>query len=112
MATLKTKGDTAELMVAADLAGRGYRVAFPYGEDCDCDLILDRGNALERVQVKYTRSNGGVVTVRCSSHSLTEGKIRATKAVHRSDGRVDCGVRRDLRLLLLRVVERARGRQA
>ena len=79
MAPLKTKGDLAELMVAADLARRGYRVAFPYGEDSDYDLILDRGTSLERVQVKYTRSNGEFIVLRCRSHSLTKGKVRATK---------------------------------
>jgi hypothetical protein len=79
MAPLKTKGDTAELMIAADLARRGYRLAFPYGEDCDYDLVVDRGNRLERVQVKYTRSDGEVVVVRCRSQSLTNGKVRQTK---------------------------------
>ena len=35
VAPLKTKGDMAELIVAADLVKRGFRVAFPFGEDCD-----------------------------------------------------------------------------
>jgi PD-(D/E)XK endonuclease len=58
----KAKGDLAELKVAADLRARGYRIAIPYGEDWDFDLILcrDDGN-LERVQVKYARSNGDVI---------------------------------------------------
>jgi hypothetical protein len=76
----KQKGDVAELMVAADLSRRGYRVAFPYGEDWDFDLLLSRGgNRFERVQVKYARSDGEVISVRCRSHSLTNGRIRATK---------------------------------
>lgn len=79
MAGLKTKGDTAELMVAADLVKRGYRVAFPYGEDTDYDLIVERHGELERVQVKYTESRDNVVVVRCKSHSLTNGKVRQTK---------------------------------
>jgi hypothetical protein len=79
MAPLKAKGDLAELMVATDLIRRGYKVAIPYGEDWDYDLILCRGEKLERVQVKYTESNGSVIVVRCRSHSLTNGKIRATK---------------------------------
>jgi hypothetical protein len=55
----KAKGDLAELRVAADLRARGYKVAFPYGEDWDYDLILSRENgSLERVQVKYARSTG------------------------------------------------------
>src|SRR4051794_5425188 len=72
-------GDTAELAVALDLRRRGYRVAFPYGEDCNYDLIVDRDGVLERVQVKHTRSDGDVVIVRCRSQSLTNGKVRATK---------------------------------
>jgi hypothetical protein len=58
---------------------RGCQVAFPFGEDCDYDLIADRDGALHRVQVKYTESDGHVVILRCRSHSLTKGKIRATK---------------------------------
>jgi hypothetical protein len=39
------------MMVAADLMRRGYKIAFPYGEDWDFDLIVCRdGTTLERVQ--------------------------------------------------------------
>lgn len=76
---LKGKGDLAELMVAADLRRRGFKIAIPFGEDCDFDLILIREDGLERVQVKYAESNGIVVPVRCASHSLTNGKVRKTK---------------------------------
>ena len=79
MASLKTKGDLAELKVAADLIERGYRVAIPFGEDNDFDLILCRGDKLERVQVKYTESNGKFVIVRTRSRSLTNGKVKRTK---------------------------------
>jgi PD-(D/E)XK nuclease superfamily protein len=79
MASLKAKGDLAELKVATDLLERGYRIAIPYGEDHDFDLILCRDDRLERVQVKYTESNGNVLVVRCRSHSLTNGKVKRTK---------------------------------
>jgi PD-(D/E)XK endonuclease len=76
----KAKGDLAELKVAADLRARGYRIAIPYGEDWDFDLILCRDDGrFERVQVKYARSDGCVIIVRSRSHSLTNGKVRATK---------------------------------
>jgi PD-(D/E)XK endonuclease len=76
----KAKGDIAELKVAADLRTLGYKLAFPYGEDVDFDLILCRDNgALERVQVKYARSDGRVIVVQCRSHSLTSGKVKTTK---------------------------------
>ncbi len=76
---LKGRGDLAELMVATDLLRRGHKIAIPYGEDCDFDLVLIRGRTLKRVQVKHTRSDGSVINVRCGSHSLTNGKIRRTK---------------------------------
>ena len=67
------------MMVAADLMRRGYKIAFPYGEDWDYDLIVCRGEKLERVQVKHSRSDGEVIRVRPFSHSLTNGKVRSTK---------------------------------
>ena len=76
---LKARGDLAELKVAVDLLQRGHKIAIPYGENCDFDLVLIRGEQLERVQVKHTRSDGLVINVRCRSHSLTNGKIRRTK---------------------------------
>ena len=76
---LKAKGDLAELKVATDLLSRGYKIALPYGEDWDYDLILCRGEGLERVQVKYTRSDGNVITIRCRSLSLTNGKVMVVK---------------------------------
>jgi hypothetical protein len=79
VAGLKTKGDTAELMVATDLVNRGYRIAFPYGEDTDYDLIVEREGQLERVQVKYAESRNNVIAIRCRSHSLTAGRVRQTK---------------------------------
>jgi hypothetical protein len=79
MASLKMKGDLAELKVATDLLERGYKIAIPYGEDCDFDLVIERHGALERVQVKYTKSNGEFIPVRCRSQSLANGKVRKTK---------------------------------
>ena len=79
MASLKRKGDLAELKVATDLIGRGCRISIPFGEDCDYDLIADYEGRLHRVQVKYTRSDGRIVVVRCRSQSLTNGKVRVTK---------------------------------
>src|SRR5438128_4981865 len=79
MASLKQKGDLAEMMVAADLIRRGYRIAIPFGEDCDFDLIVCRDERLERVQVKYTESDGEVVAVQCASASLTRGRVKTRK---------------------------------
>lgn len=77
--TKKGKGDLAELKVACDLLERGYKIALPYGEDWDFDLILLRHGNLERVQVKHSTSKNGVIPVECRSQSLTNGKVRRTK---------------------------------
>jgi hypothetical protein len=66
-------------MIAADLRRRGYKIAIPYGEDWDFDLIVCRHERLERVQCKHTRSDGEVIIVKCGSHSLTNGRVRVTK---------------------------------
>ena len=66
------------MMVAADLMRRGHKIALPYGEDWDYDLIVCRDEKLERVQVKHSR-DGEVIRVKCFSHSLTNGKVRSTK---------------------------------
>jgi hypothetical protein len=79
VAALKRKGDLAELKVAADLIDRGCRLSIPFGEDCDYDLIADYEGRLHRVQVKYSRTDGRVIPVRCFSQSLTNGKVRAIK---------------------------------
>jgi PD-(D/E)XK nuclease superfamily protein len=67
------------MMVAADLMRRGHKIALPYGEDWDYDLIVCRDAKLERVQVKHARSNGAVIPVPTRSMSLTNGKVKAYK---------------------------------
>jgi len=67
MAIKKSQGDLGEAMVIAEAAKRGYKVAVPLGEDWRYDLIVLRKGKLERVQCKYTRSNGKVVIARCRS---------------------------------------------
>ena len=77
----KAKGDMAELAVAADLRCRGHRIAIPFGEDWDFDLIVGRAGTeqLERVQVKCARVRPGVLLVPCRSYSLTNGRVKKTK---------------------------------
>ncbi len=65
MAITKTKGDLGEMLILADILRRGYRVALPVGEDWRCDLIVLKGQVLEKVQCKYTESKNGVISVIC-----------------------------------------------
>ena len=82
--TRKQKGDLAELMVACDLRQRGCKIAIPFGEECDYDLVIDREGSLERVQVKYVESDSRVIHVQCRSNSLTNGKVRRIKRYTRA----------------------------
>jgi hypothetical protein len=79
VAELKRRGELAELKVATDLVARGFRVAFPFGEDWDVDLIVCRARTIERVQVKHVASDGVTIEVRCYSQSLTAGRVMAVK---------------------------------
>jgi hypothetical protein len=81
MAPLKLKGDRAEIEVARDLMKRGFRIAIPYGEDWDFDLIFARPDSerLERVQVKHCTSDGRVIDLPARSNSLTKGKVLRVK---------------------------------
>lgn len=84
MMTLKDKGDVAELSVLADLAQRGFKVAIPFGDNWYYDLLLCRYDRFERVQVKYTESDGQYVDVRSYSVSVTNGKTGQRKLYDRS----------------------------
>jgi len=53
--------------VMAEVMRRGYKVAMPVGEDWPFDIIVLRNGDLERVQCKYTESDGEVVELPCRS---------------------------------------------
>lgn len=61
------KGSYAELKVLTDLAGKGFIVSVPYGHNHRYDLIVDINGSLKRIQIKYTKSNGETIHVRCRS---------------------------------------------
>ena len=103
MAPLKQKGDAAELAVALDLRRRGYRMAFPFGEDCDYDLVVDRHGTLERVQVKYGRSDGRVLEISLPVRTRSPtARSAMTKRYTADDDRMAGGLRRRHRAVLLR----------
>ena len=59
------KGDLGRSHVIHEAMKRGYTVSLPMTENSRYDLILDRNNKLERIQVKWTKSKGDVITVLC-----------------------------------------------
>ena len=67
MAIKKSQGSIGEMAIMAEAVKRGYQVAIPLGEDWRFDLIVLRHGKLERVQCKYTKSDGEKIIVRCRS---------------------------------------------
>jgi Holliday junction resolvase-like predicted endonuclease len=59
----KTKGELAELFVAARLT----HVLFPFGENSRYDLVAERRGKFVRVQVKYATPKNGALPVKCAS---------------------------------------------
>jgi PD-(D/E)XK endonuclease len=59
------KGDYGELMIAADLLRRGFRVAKPITHESRYDLIAVDGTNFYRVQCKLSSSAKGVLVVKC-----------------------------------------------
>ena len=72
-------------MVAADLRRRGYKIAVPYGEDWDFDLIVCRKGKFERLQVKSSVTVSGALRLalpangKVSGQSATRPGIRARR---------------------------------
>ena len=62
------KGDTAVAQAIATFTHLGHDVAIPLTESASYDLIIDMGNALKRVQVRYAH-NGEVDLRRIHSNS-------------------------------------------
>lgn len=62
----QTKGDLAELRVAAALRSLGHTVLLPFTESEQYDLVADTGDEFVKVQVKYTSTDDdGRVKVSC-----------------------------------------------
>ena len=56
--TNKEKGNTGLAMAIAYYVSNGYTVSIPLNDTQDYDLIVDRNNALKRIQVKSTSCRG------------------------------------------------------
>lgn len=75
----KLKGDIAEAVFTAECLKKGWVVSKPYGDNCRYDAILDRGNGLERIQVKsstYSQKRGVIqAATRRIYNNQTKGQI-------------------------------------
>ena len=71
MGKTNAKGEIGEAMILADLQRQGHGIAIPFGHDLPFDLIVVRkeNGVLEKVQCKYTTSNGRVIFTKVTSTS-------------------------------------------
>jgi hypothetical protein len=72
MRETQRKGDTAVAQAIATFTKLGYDVSLPLTESAAYDLIIDTGNNLKRVQVRYSTS--GEVDLR-RIHSNSKGYV-------------------------------------
>lgn len=81
----KTKGDIAEAKVIADVLTRGHKVAIPYGDNWVTDLVVQRGPWLQRLQVKYVKSNGEYMEAKPTSIISNKGRVQETRQYVETD---------------------------
>ena len=91
MGKTNAKGEIGEAIILADLQRQGHGIAIPFGHDLPFDLIVVRkeNGALEKVQCKYTTSNGRVD--RGANHDHTSAWVHSS--IHQRRGRLDRRVR-------------------
>ena len=66
----KVVGDRTTLAAMLVLESRGFRTYLPFSENTRCDLVLDDGTRLLRVQCKSGRLRNGAVRFKaCSSYA-------------------------------------------
>ena len=72
----KSKGNLGEIKVASEFIKWGCTVSFPFGDNARYDLIIDDGDNLKRVQIKYadSKENGSWRCICVSSTNHTTNK--------------------------------------
>ena len=65
----KSVGERSEGIILAKFLQRGWTVLMPFGDNQRYDLVIDRGNGFERVQVKTGKILNGAVDFKTHSTS-------------------------------------------
>jgi hypothetical protein len=83
----KHKGTIAESVFTTEALKRGWTVSLPYGDNARYDVILDRGNGLERLQIKSsTLRNKSIVAYTRSIYNNSKGQQCKTYTAEEIDG--------------------------
>lgn len=73
-----------EIAIMSDILKKGYKVAIPYGEDWDFDLLVlkdEKNGKFERLQCKYVKSDGRTIIVSCRSTNNWKTKKYTSQTV-------------------------------
>jgi Holliday junction resolvase-like predicted endonuclease len=73
------KGELAEAKILSDLISRGYKVFIAIGHSGPIDLVVERSQTLEKVQVKYCESGGNIVRAHAYHNNRNKGVKKYTK---------------------------------
>jgi hypothetical protein len=83
----KDVGDRSTLAIMLGLRSHGYAVYLSFGENTRCDLVIDDGHSLARVQCKTGRLRHGAVTFATAS---TYAHHKSPRVIRRTyEGEVD-----------------------
>jgi len=83
----KAIGDRTTMAIMLALHAQGWTTYVPFGENTRCDLVVDYGRRLSRVQCKTGRlRNGGVMFPTCSTYAH-HGNPKQTRRTY--EGEVD-----------------------
>lgn len=75
----KTVGDRSQVAITLALIDLGFEIFLPIGENTRCDLLIDDGNRIGRVQCKTGRLRRGVVRFSACSNYAHHGNPRAAQ---------------------------------
>ena len=67
----KSKGNLGEIKVASEFIKWGCTISFPFGDNARYDLIIDDGDKLKKVQIKYADCKSDNNSWRCMCVSST-----------------------------------------
>lgn len=70
-----------ELRFASEFIRRGWNVFLPYGEDTPVDLLIQKDNQYQRIQIKATRPKTGVLFCRLKSSNNWQVKKYTDKEI-------------------------------
>lgn len=107
MLTSNEKGNIAEMAIALEAMRLGIEVLKPVAEHCRYDLAFDIGDRIVRVQCKWARVIGDVVSAHLVSFRQTSrGPVRTTYSTNDVDGvALYCDELNEVYLLPVQVID-------